>query len=180
MGWEQAERSPSPHWTLPAPWGPRSRKIPALCLGPRAHSLIFTCPRFLSKLNYLQREACMCAQSCLTLCNPMGCSPPGSPVQGIFQARILEWVAISSSRGFSQSRDWRSRDLLCLLHWQMGSLPLSHLGSPPLEKNQCQKGQESVTLLTKSSHSQDYPLIPSGKFSVLEHHTIHRALHPYW
>ena len=46
------------------------------------------------------------AQSCLTPCNPMDCSPPGSSVDGIFQARILEWVAISSSRGSSRPRDW--------------------------------------------------------------------------
>ena len=39
-----------------------------------------------------------CAQSCLTLCVPMDCSPPGSSVHGTFQARILEWVAISYSR----------------------------------------------------------------------------------
>ena len=46
------------------------------------------------------------ARSCLTLCDPMDCSPPtGSSVQGIFQARILEWVAISSSRGSSWFRD---------------------------------------------------------------------------
>ena len=36
------------------------------------------------------------AQSCLTLCDPMDCSPPGSPVHGIFQARILEWVPFPS------------------------------------------------------------------------------------
>ena len=41
-------------------------------------------------------------QSCLTLCDPMDCSPPGSSVHGILQARLLEWVAISSSRGSSQ------------------------------------------------------------------------------
>ena len=41
------------------------------------------------------------AQSCHTLCDPMDCSPPGSYVHGIFQARILEWVAISFSRGSS-------------------------------------------------------------------------------
>ena len=40
-----------------------------------------------------------------TLCDPMDCSLPGSSVQGIFQARILEWVAISFSRGSSQPRD---------------------------------------------------------------------------
>ena len=40
-------------------------------------------------------------QLCLTLCDPLDCSPPGSTVQGIFQARILEWIAISfSSRNY--------------------------------------------------------------------------------
>ena len=48
---------------------------------------------------------CVCAQSCPTLCNPMDCSPPDFSVLGIFQARILEWVAISFSRGFSRLRD---------------------------------------------------------------------------
>ena len=50
-------------------------------------------------------EASVRAQSCLTFCDPMNCSPPGFSVQGILQARILEWVAISYSRGSSQSRD---------------------------------------------------------------------------
>ena len=39
------------------------------------------------------------AQSCLTLWDPMDCSPPGSSIHGVSQARILEWVAISFSRG---------------------------------------------------------------------------------
>ena len=46
------------------------------------------------------------AQLCLTLCDPMDCSPPGSSVRGIFQARVLEWVASSCSRGSSWPRDW--------------------------------------------------------------------------
>ena len=45
------------------------------------------------------------AQSCLTLCNPMDCSLLGSSVYGILWVKILEWVAMSSSRGSSQSRD---------------------------------------------------------------------------
>ena len=45
------------------------------------------------------------AQSCLTLCYRVEYSPPGSSVRGIFEARILEWVAISFSRGSSQPRD---------------------------------------------------------------------------
>ena len=44
-------------------------------------------------------------QLCPTLCNPMDCSPPGSSVQGVLQARILEWVAMLSSRGSFQPMD---------------------------------------------------------------------------
>ena len=49
-------------------------------------------------------------QLCSTLCNPMDCSLPGSTIHGISQERILEWVAISFSRGSSQELN------LCLLH----------------------------------------------------------------
>ena len=45
-------------------------------------------------------------QSGPILCDPMSCSPPGSSVRGIFQAGILEWVAIPFSRGSSQPRNW--------------------------------------------------------------------------
>ena len=48
----------------------------------------------------------VCMLSCLTLCDPMNCSPPRSSVHGILQARTLEWVAISFSRGSSQPRGW--------------------------------------------------------------------------
>ena len=43
-------------------------------------------------------------QSCLTLCDPMDCSPPGSSAHGILQARILEWVAVPFSRGSSRPK----------------------------------------------------------------------------
>ena len=43
---------------------------------------------------------------CPTLCDPVDCGPPGSSVHGILQARILGWVAMPSSRGSSQLRDW--------------------------------------------------------------------------
>ena len=57
------------------------------------------------------RKESAVAQSCPALCNPVDCSPPGFSVHGILQARVLEWVAISFSRGSSQSRDrtWVSR-----------------------------------------------------------------------
>ena len=48
---------------------------------------------------------CSVAQPCLTLCDPVDCSPPGSSVHGILQAGILEWVAVPSPRGSSLPRD---------------------------------------------------------------------------
>ena len=48
---------------------------------------------------------CSAAQLCPTLCDPMDCNPPGFSAHGIFQVRILEWVVISYSRGFSRSGD---------------------------------------------------------------------------
>ena len=58
-------------------------------------------------LLYLGRafHCVLATQACLTLCDPMDCSPPGSSVHGILQARILEWVTISFSRGSSWPRD---------------------------------------------------------------------------
>ena len=54
----------------------------------------------------LGQECAKSLQSCPTFCDSMDCSPRGFSVRGILQARILEWVAISFSRGSSWSRDW--------------------------------------------------------------------------
>ena len=80
-------------------------------------------------LGYSLRRVRVPAQSLqlfLTLCNPVHHSPPGSSVHGIFQARILEWVALPSSRGSSWLRDQAHK----LLHWQTHSLPLAPPGKP--------------------------------------------------
>ena len=50
---------------------------------------------------------CSVAESCPTVCHPTDCSLPGSSVHGIFQARILVWVAISHSKRSSWARDWK-------------------------------------------------------------------------
>ena len=60
---------------------------------------------FPSCLVHWKKMKVKAAQSCLTLCNPMDCSPPGSSVHGIVQVRILEWVTILFSWGSSQPRD---------------------------------------------------------------------------
>ena len=79
------------------------------------------------KLSFpLKLCCCLVAKSCPTLCDGIDCSLLGSPVHGISQAKELEWVAISSSRGSSQPRGWNP----CLLHWQADCLPRNHLRSP--------------------------------------------------
>ena len=75
---------------------------------------------------YFSKVKVLVAQSRLTLCDPLDCSPPGSSDHGILQARILEWVAIL--QGIFPTRGLNP----CLLHWQGGSLPLSHQRCPLL------------------------------------------------
>ena len=83
---------------------------------------------------------CSVSQSCLTLCDPMDCSSPGSSVHGIFQARLLEWVAIwvtakSTQGGIPLSRYCKSwalrissghRDVRALREGGSGSLGPAH------------------------------------------------------
>ena len=75
---------------------------------------------------------------------PKDCSLPDSSDHGIFQARILEWVAISFSRGCSRPRDWTCVSLLHLLHRQTDCLPLHHLGNP----NQCHQKTFGVVVFS--------------------------------
>ena len=73
---------------------------------------------------------CMSAkllQPCLTFCDPMDCSPTGSSVHGVLQARVLEWGAIFLLQRIFPTQG-SNPHLLHLLHWQVGSLPLSPPG----------------------------------------------------
>ena len=69
---------------------------------------------------------CLITKLYLAFCKPMYYNLPGSSVHGISKARVLEWVAISFSRGIFLTQGLN----LHLLHWQADSLPLSHQGSP--------------------------------------------------
>ena len=70
-------------------------------------------------------------QLCLTLCNPMDCSPLGSSVHGILQARLLGWVAMPSSRGSSAPRHWTHVSYVSyVVRWVL--YLWCHLGSPSI------------------------------------------------
>ena len=103
-----------------------------LTLKPDLHVCIQWCdafmPWFISRIQYLHSVyfAVVKSLSCSTLCDPVDCSLPGSSVHGIFQARILEWVAISFSRGSSWPRD--------CLHCRQTLYHLSHQESPFMVK----------------------------------------------
>ena len=80
-------------------------------------------------LRRLSSDVCVKSLSQFPLWDPMDCSLPGSSVHGIFQARILEWVAIPFSRGTSQPRDQTHISYVsCIGRWIL--VPRSHLGSP--------------------------------------------------
>ena len=101
-----------------------------LCWAPRDGVLIILGAAWLLSESFPVSLELVCAlllQSYLILCNPMDCSPPGSSVRGILQARILECVATPSSRGPSRPGD--GTHIPGLLHWQVGSLPLAPPGS---------------------------------------------------
>ena len=77
---------------------------------------------------------------CLTLCNPMDCSPPGFSLHGILQARILEWVAIPFSRGSSRPRDQTQFSCIAGKFFYH----LSHQGSPFYDSS-CAKKKKKLT-----------------------------------
>ena len=97
---------------------------------------------------------------CLTLYNPRDCSPPGSSVHGSFQSRILEWVAISFSRGSSWPRDWTYVSCVSCI----GREILYHMGSSfpwPILKNNLYKVFLEFELLTHSfMHAVIFKCLP--------------------
>ena len=84
----------------------------------------------MSMYHILYVHTCSGPQWCPTLCNPIDCSLPGSSVRGIFQERIMQWVAVSFSRWSSRPRDQTL--IVVSLALAASSLPLCHLGIPLL------------------------------------------------
>ena len=105
---EKALRQPAHAYTLSMYRGPKCKQL-----------------RSQIREEQLRQECVCCAkslQSCLTLCNPMDCRVPGSSVHGILQARILEWVALSFSRGIFLTQGSNPG----LLHCRQILYPLTH------------------------------------------------------
>ena len=108
---------------------------------------------------------CVCvlvAQSCLTLCDLMDCSPPGSSVHGFLWAGILEWVAISFSRSSSLPRGGTYVSCISfigrwiLYYWR-------HLGSP---KSKCPLTDEGINIKCYI-HTMEYCLAIKGTKCLL-------------
>ena len=98
-------------------------------------------------VSYLMPQwLCLVAQSCTTLRDPLDCILPGSSVHGIFQARILEWMSISSSKG-----SYRPRSNLCLLHcrWILCTLNLWKALTPQATCLKQSQGTRTVGKMTK-------------------------------
>ena len=105
-------------------------------LAVKARSLNHWIAREFSRLDTFEESYlsiyCAPAQSSLTVCNPMDCSSPGSSVHGIFPTRILEWVAMPSSRGSAQPRDWTHVSCVSCIaggfftHWVTGDALLKN------------------------------------------------------
>ena len=118
-------------WEPPTPYKPYTNFLIQLnptglrcsVLASLPHQLLPLLPAHLPlqfrRVSFTSHVSSMCeysvTQSCPTLCDPMDCSPLGSSVHGISQARILEWVAISFSRGYSQPRD--RTHISCIGRW---------------------------------------------------------------
>ena len=91
------------------------------------------------------------AKSCLCLCDPMDCSPPGSSVHIILQARRLEWVAIPFSGGSSWPRDWTQVSNPGLLHCRQSLYHLRHEEGPKLLINRL-KNKSKISRIWRPRH----------------------------
>ena len=111
LGWENPlEESMATHSSIFAwktPWTKEPGQLQFIGSHRVRHQWSGTCAAFKTRNNDKRGSTAkvLVAQLCPTLCDPMDYNPPGSSVHGIFQARILEWVAILFSRRPSQPRD---------------------------------------------------------------------------
>ena len=103
---------------------------------------------------------------------PMNCTPPGSSILGIFQARILEWVAISFSRGPSWPRNWTQVSHIASC--------LSHQGSPSLEEWDINRQRSLKKGETITKDSLKNPGILDFKTTISSFHSVLLSFYTQW
>ena len=127
----------------------------------KVESLPAQCTNTHCYLMLLSEAAAKSLQSCPTLCDPMDCSPPGTVVHGILQARTLEWVAISYAKGSSQPRN---RTLVSCIS---GRLFTSYKGRP------LQSTEQHLQILPLDVSSVPHPLSPTpSQDKKMSHETV--------
>ena len=99
----------------------------------------------------------LCAQSCLTLCGPIDCSPRGSSAHGILHARILEWVVIPFSKVSSQPTDWTQVSWIAGRFFTIWATRKAHL---------CANGTQMM------AHVKNSPELQSPRSNCLLHHSL--------
>ena len=113
-------------------------------------------------------------QSCLTLCDPMDCSPPGSSVHGILQTRIPEWVAMPSSRESSRPKDLtRVSYVSCigrgvLYHWHLLGSGETQFQKEEISAKQETEGSHACLLSTLSPLSSLYSHVKCETLTIIE------------
>ena len=122
--------------------------------------------------------SCLIAQSCPTLCNPMDCSLPGSSVHVIFQATILQWVAISFSRGFSWPRNGTRFSCTCRRIRYCGATRGAHLGVSGSSIRNYQNSGANKTPLSKEMNTSTVVHADNGtEFSTTKKWAIKSRKH---
>ena len=122
------------------------------------------------------------SQLCPTLCYPVDCSLPGSSVHGILQVRVLEWVAISFSRGSSRPRDWTQVSGIagrCFTIWATSEVHLSLVFSWKVgERNETRKPcSETLKIydLFKMEIERQQSIM-----GIIDYYYLGLIYHPWW
>ena len=136
---------------------------------------------------YYSKLCHLVAKLCLTLCNPMDCSLPGSSVLGILQAKLLEWVAIPVSKGCSQPRNqtWIFR-VSCtgkriFYHWSTrDSVPFLCLVQCTLSANNCLSPHVTKKCIVQLLLEKDFIWLRSYNRQKKKRRSKRRPLLDYW
>ena len=116
-----------------------------------------------------KHAAAACACPCLTLCNPIDGSPPGSPIPGILQTRTLKWIAIS----FSNAWKWKVK-VRSLSHVQLFATPWTGAYQAPPSMGFSRQEYWSGVPLPSSREFMALGIIPRNKcFTEKKNHTLH-------